>query len=526
MRYIGALGLLIILALAYAASTHRKQIRPRVIIWGVALQFIFAMSILSESFLSWIGMCIFAYLVFLYIAYQDLSILLHTKKIISSGFIATIFLALVTLFYYADGLGVSKPFFFISCGLWLFLLLIKKRRNVQYVFGMAMTAAIGMMIHRGIYGKSVLANLAIQVGNFLKFTDKGSFFLFGKLADPQYFDQFGYQFAFSVLPIIIFFSAVISILYYLGIMQAIVRTMAKFMTWTMDTSGTETLSCTANIFVGQTEAPLLIKPFLNDLTLSELHAVMVGGFATIAGSVFGGYVRMGVDAGYLIGASIMAAPAALVIAKILIPETGHSKTAGDVKIPAISRADNLLDAITRGVIDGLKLAVNVGAMLLAFLALIELVNSLLAFLDQQIDGRLLSGSLNLATEEYRGCIPGSLNTLFGILFAPLAFALGVPWKEALDVGNLIGIKISMNEFIAYSELVKHIQAQTLSPRAITIATYALCGFANFGSVGIQLGGIGALAPQRRSDLSRIALRAMFGGALASLMTAAMAGILL
>jgi CNT family concentrative nucleoside transporter len=357
-------------------------------------------------------------------------------------------------------------------------------------------------------------------------TDAGSFFLFGHLADPQYFDQFGYQFAFSVLPTIIFFSAIMSILYYLGMMQAIVKMMAKFMRWTLGTSGAETLSVSANVFVGQTEAPLLIKPFLDDMTVSELHAVMVGGFATIAGGVLAGYIRMGIDAGHLIAASVMSAPAALVFAKIILPETRHSKTAGDVEIPEVGRADNLLDATARGVTDGLKLAVNVGAMLLAFIALVALVDVIFGFFDQLIDGKMLGGALDEAKQEYRGFFPGSLKTLFGTVFSPIAFLMGVPWKEAMDVGNLLGIKVAVNEFVGYAELAKYIQADTISARSITIATYALCGFANFSSIGIQLGGIGAIAPKRRSDLSRVALRAMFGGALASWMTATIAGILL
>ena len=222
----------------------------------------------------------------------------------------------------------------------------------------------------------------------------------------------------------------------------------------------------------------------------------------------------------------MSAPAALVVAKIFFPETEKSKTAGNVEIPQVEKASNVLDATVNGVTDGLKLAVNVGAMLLAFIALIGLVDMIMGVFDQLVDGRLLGGAFNEIKSEYSGIFPGSLKTFFGTIFSPLAFVMGVPWKDALDVGNFLGIKVAVNEFVAYAELSKAIDAATLSPRAITISTYALCGFANFSSIGIQIGGISALAPERRSDLSKIALRAMFGGIIASWMTATIAGLLL
>jgi len=235
---------------------------------------------------------------------------------------------------------------------------------------------------------------------------------------------------------------------------------------------------------------------------------------------------MGIDAGHLIAASVMAAPAALVMAKIMLPETEHSKTAGDVDIPDVGRADNVLDAAARGVTDGLKLAVNVGAMLVAFIALIGLVDGVLGYIDKLIDFQLLGGALNQANGEYYGIFPGSLKTFFGTIFRPVAFVMGVPWNETIAVGNLLGIKIAVNEFVGYAELGKLIANGELSERAATIATYALCGFANFSSIGIQIGGIGAIAPKRRSELSRVALRAMFTGAFVSWMSATIAGMLL
>ncbi|NOY57337.1 MAG: NupC/NupG family nucleoside CNT transporter [Calditrichaeota bacterium] len=526
MRFMGIFGMIAILAIGYFLSNNKKAIKPRVILWGLGLQLLFAIIILSQTILSWIGMFVFAFLILLFLFEDTLLTATEWHKTIVPSLIALVAGIALTLFsYLLDKFGAAIYLFWAAILIFIVLLSFRKTQILRYPFAVAQFASLGIIFQRQILGKAIFAALADKVDKFLKLTDLGSVFLFGNLAKPEYFDKFGFQFAFSVLPTIIFFSAVMSILYYLGVMQAVVQVMARFMRWTMGTSGAETLSCSSNIFVGQTEAPLLIRPFLDDMTRSELHAIMVGGFATIAGGVLAGYIRMGINAGHLIAASVMSAPAALVMAKIFFPETEHSKTAGDVEIPDVSRADNLLDAATRGVTDGLKLAVNVGAMLLAFIALIGLVDVIFGFFDHLIDGRLLGGVLNQATGEYSGIFPGSLKTLLGTIFAPLAFLMGVPWKEAMDVGNLLGIKIAVNEFVGYAELAKQISAASLSPRSIIIATYALCGFANFSSIGIQIGGISALAPKRRSDLSKIALRAMFAGALASWMTATIAGML-
>jgi len=287
------------------------------------------------------------------------------------------------------------------------------------------------------------------------------------------------------------------------------------------------------VFVGQTEAPLLIKPFLDDMTRSELLTIMVGGFATIAGGVLAGYIAMGIPAGHLIAASVMSAPAALVIGKIIYPEVEHSKTAGDVNLPEVDVGGNVIEAAATGITDGLKLAVNVGAMLIGFIALIAVIDVLLNWMDSLIDVTLLqgvyasygSGGLSPAVGEFRGVFPGSLQTLFGTLLRPLAWLMGVPWADAAKVGNLLGIKLSLNEFVAYGTLSSYVQEGVLSDRAVVISTYALCGFANFSSIGIQLGGISALAPGRKGDLAKVGLRAMFGGALASWLTATIAGML-
>ena len=425
-------------------------------------------------------------------------------------------------------LGISFIAIFI-------LRFIKKTEYQKYLVSSFLISSWVFLLTNNLDGKTVFKMLSAKVNTFLKLADLGSAFLFGNLIDPKYYDTFGFQFAFAVLPTIIFFAAFLSILYHLGVMQVIVGGMAKFMRWTMGTSGAETLSCSANVFVGQTESPLLIKPFLNGMTTSELATVMIGGFATIAGGVLAGYIRMGIDPGHLIAASVMSAPAALVIGKIIYPETEHSETAGDIEIPRTKTSINLLDAATAGVTDGLKLAVNVGAMLLAFIALIGLVDLILNFMDGLIDGRLLGGAYETYTGsggfspvngEYLGLFPGSLKTLFGTLLRPLAWTMGVAWHEADKVGNLLGIKIALNEFVAYAQLGNHVSVGDLSERSLIISTYALCGFANFSSIGIQIGGISAIAPGRRSDLAKVGLKAMFGGALASWMTATIAGVLI
>jgi len=534
MRFIGVFGLVAFLGLAYLLSTNRRAVKPRIILWGISLQILFAAIILGKSMMSWIGMFIFALLILVYLFEDEILRKSRWKQVIAPAVILiSVSAAIIVASYFLQPMGIAIYIFWIVFAGYAGSLLLKKPKIVRIFFALLLLVGLGIVVSRGIFGKTIFAKMAEGVTRFLSLTDLGSEFLFGNLIKTEYFfpgseswPGFGYQFAFSVLPTIIFFSAVMSILYYFGIMQAVVKMMARFMRWTMGTSGAETLSCSANIFVGQTEAPLLIKPFLDDMTISELHAIMVGGFATIAGGVLAGYIRMGIDAGHLIAASVMAAPAALVMAKIMLPETEHSKTAGDVDIPDVGRADNVLDAAARGVTDGLKLAVNVGAMLVAFIALIGLVDGVLGYIDKLIDFQLLGGALNQANGEYYGIFPGSLKTFFGTIFRPVAFVMGVPWNETIAVGNLLGIKIAVNEFVGYAELGKLIANGELSERAATIATYALCGFANFSSIGIQIGGIGAIAPKRRSELSRVALRAMFTGAFVSWMSATIAGMLL
>lgn len=363
-------------------------------------------------------------------------------------------------------------------------------------------------------GKIVFQWTGDKVAAFLNFTRYGTEFLFGNLVKPEYQNTFGFQFAFAVLPTIIYFSAVMSILYHLGIMQKIVEGIAVVMSKTMGTSGAESLSCSANIFVGQTEAPLLIRPFVAKATNSELMAIMCGGFATIAGGVMAGYILMGIPASHILAASVMSAPAALVMAKIILPEKEEPVTRGHVKVPPEKVAGDVIEAAAMGAADGMKLAVNVGAMLLAFIAIIAVINAGMGHIHN---------ALAAIGFPY---FPGELRILFGWIFSPLAWLMGVPWQDCLAFGNLLGTKISINEFIAYKDLSELIKTGGMSARANIIATYALCGFANFSSIAIQIGGIGGMAPERRGDLAKLGLRAMFGGALASWMTAAIAGMLI
>ncbi|MBI2068374.1 MAG: NupC/NupG family nucleoside CNT transporter [Deltaproteobacteria bacterium] len=391
--------------------------------------------------------------------------------------------------------------------------------------GLTLQIVIGFLLLRWETGVYAIEFLTAKITTFLKLSSYGSQFLFGKLADPAYFDHFGFQFAFILLPTIIFFSAFTAFLYHIGVLQRVVQLFAWIMNRLMRTSGAESLSCAANMILSQTEAPLLIRPFLNKMTPSELCAVMVGGFGTIAGSVMAAYIQMGVPGVQIIIASAMAVPASLMIAKIIYPETEVSETANSVKMPKIRMGHNLLDSIAHGISDGLHLALNVAAMLIAFIALIAFLDLLLGFFDRVIDGGWLSGEA-LVGGEFAGVVPGSLKNLLGTVLAPLTYVMGIPKADIHAVGHLLGLKIASNEFIAYAELAPLIKQGLISEKAGLMATYMLCGFANFSSIGIQIGGLGVLAPERRSDLARLAFRAMLGGAIVSCLTATIAGLLM
>ena len=539
MNAISLLGLVVLLGIAWLLSLHRSRINFRSIFWGIGLQFLFAVIILREDYWSFVGMSILGLLIVTYILQQD-------DSRWGGGLRSAAIVGIASL---ALGYVLTLVPALLGYGMLILLLLLILNARFQVIqpiqrYGGALLVVMGTayLITHDLTGRIIFKGFSDKVASFLNLSDFGAQFLFANLADGSYFfpgpnagwPGFGFQFAFKVLPTIIFFGGFMSVLYYLGIMQKVIVSMSRFMRWTIGTSGAETLSCSANIFVGQTEAPLLIKPFLDNMTKSELLTIMVGGFATIAGGVLAGYISMGVPAGHLIAASVMSAPAALVIGKIIYPELEHSETAGDVDLPSIKVGENVIEAAANGITDGLKLAVNVGAMLIGFIALIAVVDVLLNWMDSIIDGRILNGiyyeyaarGTSPAIGEYAGYFPGSLQTFFGTILRPIAWVMGVPWDFADKVGNLLGIKLSLNEFVAYGTLGSYIGEGVLNERSITIATYALCGFANFSSIGIQIGGISAIAPSRRTDLARIGLRAMFGGALASFMTATIAGILI
>jgi CNT family concentrative nucleoside transporter len=406
-RFTGLLGIVVILAVAYLFSAQRQAIRPRVLFWGLSLQFGFAFLVLKTP-------------------------------------VASVFTAL-------------------SSG----------------------------------------------VNHLLEYSAEGSKFVFSdKLGAPS--DMFGTIFAFQVLPIIIFIASLFAILYYLGVMQVLVRAMAVVMQRVMGTSGAESMNVAASIFMGQTEAPLTIRPFLADMTESELFTVMSSGMAHVSGAVMAAYVLIAhVEIRHLLTAVIMTAPATLMLAKILNPETGQPRTAGGVKIEVERPGVNIIDAASRGASDGLQLALNVGAMLIAFIGLIALVNGILG---------------GIHSTRFFGWLPGTLQGILGHIFAPIAWLLGVKWNDCATVGNLLGTRLILNEFVAYVDLGKI--GSTLAPRSFVIATYALCGFANLSSVAIQVGGIGALAPTRKSDLARLGLRAVACGTMANFMSACIAGMLL
>ena len=405
IRLTGLIGIVGILALAYAFSTSRKSIRPRTIAWGLALQLIFAVIVLRWT----VG-----------------------QRVMS-----------------AAGDGVTK---------------------------------------------------------LLGYSAAGAEFVFGALGKPA--PPVGFVFAFQVLPTIIFISAFFAVLYYLGIMQLIIRFFAWLMKLTMGVSGVESLNVAASVFMGQTEAPLTIRPFLPECTRSELMTIMTAGMAHVSGGIMAAYIAFGVEAKHLLAAVIMTAPGTILMAKLLVPETETPKTQGKVEVSeeAMHRDENILGAIARGTIDGGQLAFNVAIMLISFLALIALINGIFG-----------------GIHRHAGFFPASLESLLGHIFAPVAYAIGIPWHDAVSVGNLLGTRMVINELVAYQGLgaVK----AALDPRSVTIATFALCGFANFSSIGIQIGGIGALAPNKRSELAKLGFRAMLAGTMANLMSASIVSLL-
>ena len=393
--------------------------------------------------------------------------------------------------------------------LFIAFLLSEKKYSINIktvVYGLAFQLIFALFILKTPFGAPIFSFLDESINILIGFSSSGSDFLFKSYVDGVGFHPGLINFAFSTLPTIIFFSSLVAVLYHFGILQAIIKFIARRMQLTLGTSGSETLSVAGNIFLGQTESPLMVRPFVGKMTKSELMAVMTGGFATVSGGVLAIYVSWLTDiqgiAGHLLAASVMSAPAALVVAKIIYPETEESQTMGDVNVNIEQTNINAMEALSNGATDGLKLAANIAAMLIAFISFVAMVNYFLSF----------AGT--------------SMEEIFGIIFRPLAWTMGVPWNEAQIVGMLMGKKIVLTELVAYGDLQNLIRDGMISERSAIISTYALCGFSNFASIGIQLGGIGAMAPERKKDLAKLVTKAMFGGAIASWLTATIAGLLL
>nr|XP_054774837.1 solute carrier family 28 member 3-like [Lytechinus pictus] len=419
-------------------------------------------------------------------------------------------LAVILYFLTRDNPNQLISFSGLVCFIFFSFICSKHPRHVKWrpvIWGLALQFLLGLFILRTQIGFTIFNWMGNVVQTFLGYSTAGSVFLFGDLYYQHYF-------AFAVLPIVIYFSSAISILYYLGVMQVVIKKIAWIMQRTMKTSASESLNAAGNIFIGQTEAPLLIRPYLPQMTRSEIHAVMTGGFATIAGSVLGAFVANGISATHLISASVMSAPAALAVSKLMYPETEVSKTVTeeDVKLPK-GEERNIIEAASKGASQAVPLVLNIAANLVTFLALLAFLDGVLGYLGGRV-----------------GFADLSFQLICGYVFRPIAFIMGVPWEESQSVAELIGLKTFINEFVAYDELAKILRmrnegAVIFTERSEVIATYALCGFANIGSIGIQLGGLTPMAPSKAKDLAAVAVRALIAGTIACFMTACIAGIL-
>jgi concentrative nucleoside transporter, CNT family len=383
------------------------------------------------------------------------------------------------------------------------------RRSIRLktvLWGLGLQLGFAIFVLRVPVGQKIFNVAGYYVNQLLAYAFYGSQFVFGELGlkdSPQHF-----IFAFQVLPTIIFIAAFFALLYHIGVMQLIIRVAAWIMTRVMGASGAESLNVAASIFMGQTEAPLTIRPFLNKLTKSELMCVMTSGMAHVSGGIMAAYIAFGIKAEHLLTAVIMTAPGTLLMAKMLVPETEQPLTAGRVEMPEMEKESNFLGAISRGTVDGLHLALNVGAMLISFIALLYLVNGIMGGIHNSVSW-----------------FPSSLQQVFGWIFAPVAWVIGIPWDQCKAMGNLLGTRMVVNEVVAFQQLGEYIKNLKFDPRSARIATFALCGFANFSSIGIQIGGIGALAPEQRGQLAKFGIRAMLAGTMANLMSASIVGLL-
>ena len=475
-RFSALIGFVLILAIAYALSNNKKAIRWRTVGWGLLLQIVVAICVLKGDLIS--------------------GLFSGIRPGISRGAASGIFIIVLIVVAQAAR-RMAAP----------------TARVVWMAFG-AFTALLFLAYNLLAF---LFENLKEVVNQFIAYTGEGSKFVFGVLGD-QNNKSVGFVFATQVLPTIIFIASIFAVLYYIGAMQVVVRFFAKMMTRFMGASGAESTSVAASIFMGQTEAPLTIRPFLPEMTMSELMTVMTAGMAHISGGIMAAYVLVAkVDVIHLLTAVIMTAPGAIMMAKIIVPETEQPKTGGDVEIVVEKQDVNVIDAAGRGAIEGLHLSLNVAGMLIAFIALIALVNGIFGYAHNWLV------SVAPAVGVW---FPSSLDVVLGWIFRPIAWAMGVSWKDSLTVGNLLGTRMVLNEFVAFAKLGEPGVGSSLAPRSFAIVTYALCGFANFSSIAIQIGGIGSLAPSRRGDLARLGLRAMLAGTLANFLTATVAGMLL
>jgi CNT family concentrative nucleoside transporter len=466
-RLTGLIGFFAILLIAYLMSTNKKAIKWRPVIWGLLLQIVIAVCVLKGI---------------------EISALLSGLALpLTRGGAALVFVIAAVL------LGVLAPRVSESI-----------RRGLWIVFG-AVSLYLFLTFNLLAF---LFENMKEVVNRLIGYTQDGAMFVFGDLGAAN--SKVGFVFATQVLPTIIFIASIFAILYYIGAMQVVVRFFAKLMSRFMGASGAESTSVAASIFMGQTEAPLTIRPFLPAMTISELMTIMTAGMAHISGGIMAAYVLVAkVDVIHLLTAVIMTAPGAIMMAKIMVPETETPATGGDVIVDVPKQDVNIIDAAGRGAIEGLHLSLNVAGMLIAFIALVALVNGMFGYVHGLV-----------------WWFPASLDIVLGWIFRPIAWAMGVAWKDTLTVGNLLGTRMVLNEFVAFVKLGEPGIGSSLDPRSFVITTYALCGFANFSSIAIQIGGIGSLAPSRRGDLARLGLRAMVAGTLANFLTATIAGILL
>jgi concentrative nucleoside transporter, CNT family len=472
-RFIALIGFFAILVIAWLISVNRKAIKWRPVVWGLILQIIVAVLVLKGTNIE--------------------------------NALAPIALPLTRA-------GAAFVFIGLAIVAWLIARYVETAAKAVWIAFGVVTAYLFLAFNLLAY---IFETMKHVVNQLIAYTAKGAEFVFGNLAKSEGEGSIGFVFAAQVLPTIIFIASIFAILYYIGVMQIIVRFFAKVMSRFMGTSGAESTSVAASIFMGQTEAPLTIRPFLPNMTRSELMTVMTAGMAHVSGGIMAAYVLIAkVDVIHLLTAVIMTAPGAIMMSKIVVPETEQPETGGDVEIEVPKQDVNVIDAAGRGAIEGLHLSLNVAGMLIAFIALVALINGMFGYVHS-----LLAGTAAGAF------FPASLDILLGWVFRPIAWAMGVSWKDTLEVGNLLGTRMVLNEFVAFLNLGQ-IPEGTLDPRSKIIATYALCGFANFSSIAIQIGGIGSLAPSRRGDLARLGMRAMLAGTLANFLTATIAGVLL